>query len=183
MNNIPFGNCFCGCGQKAPLHKQTISNIGISKGDPYRFIKGHYKKEIQFATCHPDRPIKAKGLCASCYNIANSNRTPEVREATIKRQKEYARLHPETPEKNRARQLKSKYGISIEEYNNLLVSQNNGCAICGKKTAYNNGTKRLHVDHCHNTNKIRGLLCSQCNTTLGHLEKIGIARVMEYLND
>lgn len=139
-------------------------------------------KENKFATCHPDRLIKAKGLCGSCYNTMISNRSPEAREQTLKRKLEYWKTHRETPEQNRTRQLRCRYGITAEEYDRMLELQNNGCAICGKETAYNNGTKRLHVDHCHETGDIRGLLCSQCNTTLGHLEKLSIEKVLSYLN-
>jgi hypothetical protein len=52
-------------------------------------------------------------------------------------------------------------GLSEERYHELMEL---GCAICG---APNSGAKRLHIDHDHETGKFRGLLCSNCNTTLG----------------
>jgi len=56
--------------------------------------------------------------------------------------------------------------ITKEHYDNLSATQNNSCAIC-----YINfeelPSKQKHIDHCHTTNKIRGLLCSLCNTSLG----------------
>lgn len=55
--------------------------------------------------------------------------------------------------------------FTTEEYTNLLVEQNYGCAICGAKS--NKNGSRLCVDHCHTTGNIRGLLCHDCNTTLG----------------
>lgn len=58
-----------------------------------------------------------------------------------------------------------KYGITVEIYNALLLEQNNSCATCLR--AAKEFTKRLAVDHCHTTGKVRGLLCSQCNTALG----------------
>jgi hypothetical protein len=66
--------------------------------------------------------------------------------------------------------LKDKYNISIEDYENLLIDQLGVCAICHKREATINTTGnaiRLAVDHCHKTGKIRGLLCSNCNTALG----------------
>lgn len=66
----------------------------------------------------------------------------------------------------REKHIKSMYGITMEEYNSILKSQNGGCYICGAKTA-NKRTKNLCVDHCHKTGKVRGLLCHHCNKGLG----------------
>ena len=55
--------------------------------------------------------------------------------------------------------------FTIEEYGTLLENQNYGCGICGAKS--NRNGSRLCVDHCHTTGKIRGLLCHECNTSLG----------------
>jgi hypothetical protein len=70
--------------------------------------------------------------------------------------------------------LRFKFNITLEQYNQLLHSQNYVCAICyqpekalarGKRTI-----KSLAVDHCHKTGKIRGLLCDICNKGIGHFE-------------
>lgn len=61
--------------------------------------------------------------------------------------------------------LQRKYGISIEDYEQMYKEQKGLCAICGK-----NGkefSRRFDVDHCHKTNKIRGLCCIRCNRALG----------------
>lgn len=60
--------------------------------------------------------------------------------------------------------LKKAYGLSIVERQNMLDKQCGLCAICG------NFMESPHVDHCHATGKIRGLLCSTCNTGLGHFK-------------
>lgn len=57
-----------------------------------------------------------------------------------------------------------EYGITLEHYNSLLKEQNNVCAIC--KSICPTG-KRLAVDHCHTSRKVRGLLCGPCNKALG----------------
>ena len=70
--------------------------------------------------------------------------------------------------------LKAEYGITVEEYHAILYGQGKQCPIClspiadhpfgvGKRTANTVG----HVDHCHTTGKIRGILCSVCNRALG----------------
>lgn len=76
--------------------------------------------------------------------------------------------------KARSRYLKATYNLTTEEYNNLLQSQENKCAICGNE---NSSKKPLSVDHCHSNQlrrrgthdkqKIRGLLCEHCNHGLG----------------
>ncbi len=60
--------------------------------------------------------------------------------------------------------LKFRYGITSEEYRNVLQKQDSKCAICGAVP----GKRSLHVDHDHETGKIRGLLCHKCNVGLGH---------------
>jgi CRISPR/Cas system-associated protein Cas10 (large subunit of type III CRISPR-Cas system) len=62
--------------------------------------------------------------------------------------------------------LRNNYGITLEYYNELLVKQNNKCAICGNEQ----DGKALNVDHDHTTGKVRGLLCSTCNFAVGLLK-------------
>lgn len=77
------------------------------------------------------------------------------------------------PSMERERNYKRSYGITLEEYNQKAKLQNFICAICGEpETAVDGKTgslKRLAVDHCHNSNKIRELLCWRCNGTLGKI--------------
>jgi hypothetical protein len=63
--------------------------------------------------------------------------------------------------------LRRKYGLSADDWHDLLVAQRGACAICGTTTA---GGPGFHVDHCHTTGKIRGLLCGPCNTGIGQLK-------------
>lgn len=70
-------------------------------------------------------------------------------------------------EKTREQNILSKYGITSNEYDILLEEQNNKCAICGTDDP-NNRWNRWHIDHCHKTNTVRGLLCTSCNIGLGN---------------
>lgn len=60
-----------------------------------------------------------------------------------------------------------RYGLTQEEYEALLVRSGGCCEICGvPEVSAPKG--RLHIDHCHSTGKVRGLLCQRCNHGLGH---------------
>jgi hypothetical protein len=74
--------------------------------------------------------------------------------------------------------LKKRYGLTLEEFNSIRLSQMNVCAICKK-------SMKLVVDHCHISGRIRGLLCSNCNTGIGLLrEDTDILKsAIDYLND
>lgn len=61
--------------------------------------------------------------------------------------------------------LKHQYGLSIEEYQQMAKEQKEKCYICGNEANYNG--KPLYVDHCHNSGKVRKLLCQHCNSGLG----------------
>lgn len=98
--------------------------------------------------------------CILCMDILGKSRPKE--EKQIFYQKAKTRI--------RNTILLKKYNISLEEYNKLLLDQNNVCAICGEKEH----GKSLAVDHCHVTGKIRGLLCSLCNPAIGFLKNNSI---------
>ena len=65
------------------------------------------------------------------------------------------------------RQYRVKYNMTREDRQNLIDQQNGQCAICGY---FFKSEKHTHIDHCHTTNKIRGILCSYCNVALGFLK-------------
>ncbi len=70
----------------------------------------------------------------------------------------------------RGRRMK-KYKITSEEYERLLNKQGGACAICRKLNGAGSvKSRRLAVDHCHVTEKVRGLLCVSCNVALGHFK-------------
>ena len=68
--------------------------------------------------------------------------------------------------------LQYRYKMSVEEFNRFREEQNNSCAICKVELEIKKGStfrsKQVAVDHCHKTGNVRGLLCSACNTGLGH---------------
>lgn len=89
--------------------------------------------------------------------------------------KSYYKNRDKTLAKNREngfkKALKYLYSITYEQYLELLDKQNSKCAICGCNPFEKRWTSKklpFAVDHCHDTKKIRGLLCDNCNVMLGH---------------
>lgn len=77
--------------------------------------------------------------------------------------------------------VRRTYGISLKEYKVLLEDQNNACAICKREASV--FKKSLAVDHCHDSGKIRGLLCGSCNRGIGLLQESAevLTNAVEYL--
>ena len=77
----------------------------------------------------------------------------------------YYRQHKDRLKKlSEARRVQRLYGISIDVIKQMAVKQDYKCLMCQKQ-------KPLSVDHCHKTNRVRGLLCRLCNAALGFYEK------------
>ncbi len=76
-----------------------------------------------------------------------------------------------------------RFGITADDYDRMLAAQGGGCAICGIKTVTQKGRKNFHVDHCHATGVVRGLLCHMCNVGLGAFkdEPARLRRAADYI--
>lgn len=122
---------------------------------------------------------------AQCKDCEGSKRRIEMFENRFKhnekRKKDFKLL---SADEKRNKILKDKYGITLEDYNNLLEQQDNKCAICLSDNPKIRTATSFYIDHCHETLKVRGLLCQACNSALGLFEdKIeNLQKAIEYLN-
>lgn len=84
-------------------------------------------------------------------------------------------------EASRRNHLRTKYGITPEQYNQLLNEQNGCCALCDRH--YSEFKKRLAVDHNHITGEIRGILCDYCNRRLvgRHRDATLLRKIADYV--
>ncbi len=118
---------------------------------------GENKPLIEFAKSKNEKD----GLqyrCKICSRLRNKEWYRKNANKQIAKSKaKYA----ENPDAARNASLIRKYGITLAERNEMLQKQNGCCAICNKKL------QNIKVDHCHKTNKIRELLCHNCNVLLG----------------
>ena len=126
-------------------------------------------------------------VCGSCktektLDMFNPNRSkknysygvyPVCKEcSSTKSRLSYIKHKEKRKEGIRSYHLRSKYGLSLEQFFDLVKKQNGLCACCGEKQDYKTVGKthqELYVDHCHETGRVRGLLCGRCNTGIGML--------------
>lgn len=101
------------------------------------------------------------------------------KEVYLKRTKQWQRDNNYSSHKSH---LKRKHKLTPEQYNDMLVKQNYRCAICN--THQDDLPKRMSVDHNHNTNVIRELLCMACNVALGQVKDNAsiLSNMITYLN-
>lgn len=154
------------------------------------------EKDIErFASRQTVTGPKLRGTCKDCRNEEAKQRRASDNSARLKWERDYyarkkagvvlEKPAPATPEniarQNRSWQLKNRYGLSVEQYETLLALQDNSCAICQEPFS---SSKDTHVDHCHATNMVRGILCSNCNTALGLFKdnQTRLLRAVHYLN-
>lgn len=165
---------------------------------------GHRKvwKPVAPATCHPERAHKCRGLCSACYQRAKlqpgflaRGRAAQVNTCG----------HPDKPhagggkcgacltKARRARdpeadklqrkdyQLRATYGMTLTEFHAMYQAQGSACALCRKAVP---SERDRHVDHCHDTGAIRGILCFSCNKGLGLLgdDAAGLLRALAYVS-
>lgn len=100
-----------------------------------------------------------------------NGRRSRCRQCCARTYKEYAEKNPG---RSRRSNLKSKYGISEEQYFDMLSKQGDKCGLCTNMESGSATSPWMHVDHNHVTGEIRGLLCHNCNIAIGMIEKNNI---------
>lgn len=112
------------------------------------------------------------------FFYVHSKEKPHLYKSWCKKcSKDYAvqarKKNPLTAEQKRKHRIKTGYGLSWNDYQLLMSEQNGCCAICkvefdmSYKEHGRNGHNKPHVDHCHASNEVRGILCGACNKGLG----------------
>lgn len=161
------------------FYKDTAKKLGVSSSckdctkshvKQRRSTDGDHVRELQRASVA--RNPQSNQLRANNYYYKNHEECLAYR---ARRRKTHARQITSS-------KLKSTFGITIEQYEAMLVSQDFGCAVCGRKPGV--GQRKLAVDHRHADGKVRGLLCSACNKAIGGFrESITVIKAaIEYLN-
>lgn len=128
------------------------------------------------STCKIEKPIDEfyknkrhkNGHQSSCKICSHRNAIVSSKKHKEKRyeyNKSWRKNNPQKIKQHRLKtKLKQQYGISLEERNYLFTAQNGLCKICVEN-------KATDVDHCHQTGRVRGLLCRACNNAIGLLRE------------
>lgn len=132
-------------------------------------------------------PDGLQSCCIRCRKLYNE----ENARAIAERHREYLVRTGRTDPEGRPRQLHDsgvgpapkvlrRYGITDGDYETMLLAQGFRCAICFHPPP---DGRRLAIDHCHETGKVRGLLCTSCNLGLGrfHDDRARLMAALEYL--
>lgn len=125
-----------------------------------------------------DKPIVKK--CSKCgtdkgayhYNKRSASKDGLTSRCTMCLNTKAMKVRAKTPEVTRARNLKKRFNMTIDEYNVIFLKQKGKCAICTKAESgrdIKGNVKWLSVDHHHGNGEVRGLLCNSCNTGIGKL--------------
>ena len=123
--------------------------------------KPHVKPTIekQCLDCKIVKPINK----FSFTNKEKSFRNSDCMKCKAKKQHLKRMLNPDKELlRKRKIDLRTKYNMTIEEYNQMYLDQGGKCKVCPREVK-----RTLHLDHCHKTGIVRGLLCEACNHTLG----------------
>lgn len=150
-------------------HKQSNSKDG------YKYVCKECiraGKTSQRVVVYPDpEGFKTCRRCGVCKPVSDFRKAQKVRDGL---QSWCRQCFNEWTRENRPdKWITQKYGITRDDYNVLLAQQGGACAICGSTDSGSSNSKNLHIDHSHSTGKVRGLLCHQCNTLLGHCKENG----------
>jgi hypothetical protein len=147
------------------------------------------------------RIISKKCICTKCGELKNPDEFYHTRRKANKHQlhrageckvcslKDRKKHYTENRDKILAHKRFSNYGISKDEYFQMLDNQDGVCAICKReertRDSSSNNLRSLAVDHCHDTGNVRGLLCRACNLALGFFEDNPkfLTTAIQYLED
>lgn len=100
------------------------------------------------------------------YKAGRKGSNSEVRHTECKECSKARVKRTQCPIRQRSNNLRRNYGITLEDYDNMLEEQGGTCMTCSS-TPESQRYGNLYVDHDHNTGQVRGLLCHHCNTALG----------------
>lgn len=141
-----------------------MSNIDYVNHPPHYKYCGKCKEEkpVKFFAKNSCKKDGLQERCTPCRLLHHQKNKEEINR---KRKASY------DAEKKWEEKIKYSYGINKAKFLSLLEEQGYRCAICNTKDwGRGKKTNRPHIDHCHSTGKVRGLLCNTCNRALGMLQ-------------
>lgn len=120
-------------------------------------------------------------ICKPCHVIRTNTWAKNNRALYNKTQRAWRKARPTLTD---SYQFKSRYGLTLDQFDSMLISQHFQCKICKLNMSYAK-KRRFCIDHDHKTGKIRGLLCDPCNSSIGQM-KYNVDRLnsaIEYIKE
>ena len=197
--------CACGCGQDAGIWGRHYVGGKNMEGQPKEFLGKHSMRKKTCIRGHLLLPENRypSGPCKLCGRVRDEERRTEVIARIVTNQKKNPEKHAKEVRdwaksqagriSVRATKAKQLYGLSPEQYDDILLGQEGKCEVCRvEMTAESHKKTSVAVDHDHACcpgNKscgkcIRGMLCSMCNFMLGFANDNveTLANAIQYLN-
>ncbi len=152
----------------AAMNERTCSKCGLTKP------VAEFNRYVDASA--PIAGWRYHSWCRDCANARSRIYGTQNRSRRNERLREWRAANPEAARrKDRRARLKRKYGLTEADLDAMKNEAANKCALCDREV-------KLVIDHDHSTGRVRGLLCGQCNTLLGWLERDGVrGRVDSYL--
>lgn len=153
-----------------PYSRRAPHEMGVCQDCQVLLNDDNWSPSMRGETGLRPRHICRKCWCARQRRYASQKpREQRNAEQRARRRRRVASWSEQRKRKERRRNyngwLKRQYGITIEDYDALYKKQKGKCAICRSREPKGKGG--FHVDHCHQTGVVRGLLCTHCNMFLG----------------
>lgn len=156
--SIPVDKTCKHCGETKPLMGFTFLR---KTGKPYTYCKSCQKQKDKARKERDPGAHRARDAeRTKRWRLNNNERYRALKKDNRENQKQ--KNAPRIALMERCHRIKMKYGLTKDNYDRLLLDQDGKCRICKKSDG-----GYLHIDHCHDTGKIRGLLCQRCNIGLG----------------
>lgn len=160
-----------GRGDEGNSHRYLRYNFLMTEGESTKTcsvcLETKPVEDFYRQSTKPEHPYYERrlGRCKECVIKQNGDRQRKTYD----------------PDKFRRWYLKATFGITVEDYERMAEEQGGTCAICDGPPGGRHG--RLHVDHCHETGRVRGLLCDACNRGMGYLgdSAAHLTRAAQYL--
>lgn len=151
------------CGRCA--QSKNVSEFYLRKGVPAAWCKACYREWHRERYVPRDGVTDAPRDCLWC----GTSYQPKQRRASKYCSPACGEAARKASGHTREKHLIRTFGITQADYDRMLADQGGGCALCGKTAEEQKGRYQtyLHVDHCHDTGRVRGLLCDEHNLLLG----------------
>ncbi len=161
-----------GCGEVKPLTNFHKNRKG-SESRKYKCKTCTNAEAKEWARNHPE-------------NVKASQRKRRAADAERFREKERAYYQKTKERRLELKKLERfrRYGITYDAFFELLGGQDFACSIC-QETFEEADPRNVHIDHCHDSSRVRGILCRNCNIGIGHLKESPdlLRRAADYLSD